>query len=81
MTNHDCSHLLHDISDYLDGEASAAVCAELEKHLAECENCRVVVNTTQKTIDLVRELPQPGMPHHLRQRLVAQVQLEIFTDE
>ena len=81
MIDHDCSHLLHDISDYLDGEASAAVCAELEKHLAECENCRVVVNTTKKTIDLVRELPQPGMPDHLRQRLYAQVQLGEFSNE
>jgi len=81
MSEHDCSHLLGDLSNYLDGDASAAVCAEIEKHMAECENCRVVVNTLEKTIDLVRDLPRPGMPDHLRRRLITQVEIGQFKDE
>ena len=37
-----CAHLLADLSDYLDGEAAAEVCAAIERHLADCEDCRVV---------------------------------------
>lgn len=74
----DCHYLLADLSDYLDGEASAEVCAEIERHLAECENCRVVVNTLEKTITLYRELPQPEMPDAVRQRLYRRLNLEQF---
>ena len=73
-----CHHLLDDLSPYLDGEASAAVCAEIERHLATCDNCRVVVDTLNKTVLLYRDLPQPALPDDVRSRLFQSLDLEEF---
>jgi len=73
-----CHHLLDDLSTYLDGNASAALCAEIERHLETCENCRVVVDTMNKTVLLYRDLPQPTLPDDVRTRLYQSLDLETF---
>jgi anti-sigma factor RsiW len=78
MEHENCQHLLDDLSDFLDGEASAEVCAEIERHLASCENCRVMVDTLRKTVILYRELPQPELPQDARQRLYQALDLEVY---
>ncbi len=69
MPDHQCAHLLEGLSPYLDGEASAALCAEIEQHLAGCENCRAVVDTLRKTITLYRRMPRTDLPEETRERL------------
>lgn len=49
-----CAKLLGQISEYIDGELEAKICAEIELHLSECKDCQVLVDTTQKTIALYR---------------------------
>ncbi|MCB9418653.1 MAG: zf-HC2 domain-containing protein [Ardenticatenaceae bacterium] len=78
MEHDNCQHLLDDLSDFLDGEASAEVCAEIERHLAGCENCRVMVDTLRKTIVLYHELPQPEVPEDARRRLYQALDLNDF---
>lgn len=51
---HNCQELLGHIHDYIDGELEAKLCAELEQHLAGCEDCRVMVDTTEKMLILYR---------------------------
>ncbi len=77
MSPQDCHHLLGDLSEYVDGEASAEFCAELERHLAECENCRIVVDTLRKTVLLYHDLPQPEMPAAARERLYKALNLPL----
>ncbi len=76
MNTQQCRHLLADLSAYLDGEASAELCAEIERHLEGCGDCQVVVNTTRKTIELVRALPQPDLPEDARKRLYKSLDLD-----
>lgn len=71
-----CLELLGDLSAYVDGEAETAVCAALEQHLANCDNCRVVVDTLHKTIFLYQQLPQPDLPAGARERLIARLHLD-----
>jgi anti-sigma factor RsiW len=78
MADHDCRHLLGDVSDFVEGEASAAICAEIERHLADCENCRVVVDTLRQTIKLYHALPQPSLPADARERLYRSLDLQAF---
>jgi predicted anti-sigma-YlaC factor YlaD len=79
MSDHNgCRDMLGDLSDYLDREASAALCAEIDKHLADCENCRVVVDTLSHTIMLYRTLPHPEMSESLRERLYKTLDLQPF---
>jgi RNA polymerase sigma-70 factor (ECF subfamily) len=79
MPNHNdkdgCRHLLADLSEYLDGEASDEICAEIEGHMAGCEDCRAVIDTLTKTIMLYRTMPQPDLPDGMRQRLYKSLDL------
>jgi len=72
-----CQHLLGDLSDYLDSEVSAELCAEIEEHMDGCDNCQVVIDTMRKTILLYREMPQPDMPDSVRQRLYKALDLDL----
>lgn len=69
MEHHNCHELLGGLSDFLDGEASAELCAEIQRHMAGCEKCRVVVDTLGKTIKLYRQLPKSDVPDSARERL------------
>jgi anti-sigma factor RsiW len=50
-----CKYFLGFLSDYVDGELSEDLCREIENHTAECQNCRVVVETLHKTISLYHQ--------------------------
>lgn len=78
MNPESCHHLLDDLSDFLDGETTDEICAEIERHLADCENCQVMVDTLRKTILLYRELPQPPLPDDARDRLYHALDLDAF---
>lgn len=86
MTEHqhqhdECRRLLASLSDYVDGVLDARLCQEIEAHMAECENCRVVVNTLAKTVDLYRSTPAPELPIDVRTRLYASLNLDDFLHE
>jgi predicted anti-sigma-YlaC factor YlaD len=73
-----CQHLLGDLSEYLDGEGTQEICAEIERHLQECDNCRVVFDTLRKTVLLYRDLPRPQMSTAARQRLYHALDLDAY---
>lgn len=74
-----CERLLGSLSEYIDGELSPELCQELEKHLAGCENCRVVLNTTKRTIDLVQApVENPRLPEDVRERLFKRLNLDDY---
>ena len=57
------------MSEYIDAEMLECVCAELEKHLLECEHCRIEVNTLKRTIHLFKMMPCDQVPGGLEERL------------
>jgi len=71
-----CRGLLKELSEYIDGELDESLCAEIERHLNECGNCRVMVDTLRKTIILYRETGHQDIPPEARQRLYAVLELE-----
>lgn len=57
MENHthnheECKKYLVLLSDYVDGDLDQDLCSHLEKHMAGCEDCTIVVNTLKRTVDL-----------------------------
>ena len=40
-THNNCEGLLGSLSDYIDGDLGAELCRQIEKHIAECEDCRI----------------------------------------
>ena len=82
MTDHahmNCENLLGSLSEYIDGELSPELCREIEKHLAGCENCRVILNTTKRTIDLVQApVEKSELPEDVRERLFKRLNLDDY---
>ena len=64
-----CRRYIGTLSDYVDGELDDELCGEIEGHMETCENCRVVVNTLNKTVTLYHRLPSPEMPNAVKERL------------
>lgn len=50
-----CSDFVAEIGNLLDGEVSAERRAHLEAHLAVCEACTVVYDSTRKTIRILAD--------------------------
>lgn len=50
-----CDELVKYLSDYIDNNLNGDLMAAAEEHLATCDNCRVVLNSTQQMILLYRE--------------------------
>ncbi|MCD6339086.1 MAG: zf-HC2 domain-containing protein, partial [Verrucomicrobia bacterium] len=45
-----CRELLEQLNQYVDGDIDPALCEEIERHLADCDPCQVMVDTLPKTI-------------------------------
>lgn len=64
-----CGDLLALLSDYVDGDAEPGLCRDLEKHLKNCDPCKVVVDTIHKTIRLYRKNKPCDLPPEFQSRL------------
>jgi anti-sigma factor RsiW len=71
-----CHELLGQLSAYIDGDLDTALCAELEAHMAECPDCRVMVDTTRRTIVLYRSQSPASLPADVKDRLFRVLKLE-----
>lgn len=70
-----CRHMLGDLSDYIDGELEAELCAEIEQHMECCENCRIVVDTLTRTVTLYHDHGHRPLPDDVKGRLFAALNL------
>jgi predicted anti-sigma-YlaC factor YlaD len=64
-----CRSVLLELSSYLDGDLDVTVLAELEVHLKRCEDCRIIVDTTRKTIEIYCKAEAIPLPDDVRIRL------------
>ena len=71
-----CGELLGALSDYIDGELEARLCAEIEAHMRDCPDCQIMVDTLRKTVVLYRLHGQVEVPPDVRSRLYAVLDLE-----
>jgi RNA polymerase sigma-70 factor (ECF subfamily) len=65
----DCKRILEELNLYIDGELEKELCEELEAHLLGCDGCRIVLDTTQKTIRFYRDQTPMELPDSVRNRL------------
>lgn len=64
-----CENLIHELSDFIDGDLDGALKKELESHLKDCEDCRLVVDQTKKTIEVFCDSEPVELPGEVRARL------------
>jgi anti-sigma factor (TIGR02949 family) len=57
-----CRELFERLSEYLDGELSPELCAEIRRHMDGCDPCINFAKTLKATADLCRRLPAHRVP-------------------
>lgn len=78
MEEKNCKSLLGSLSEYVDGNAQEDLCRELERHLADCDNCRIVVDTLKKTVSLYQSNTDTDLPVAVRERLFKRLDLDEY---
>jgi anti-sigma factor RsiW len=78
-----CDSLLASLSDYVDGTLSDKLCLEIEQHMAECQDCHIVVDTLKKTVTLVHDCTEDcaELPDQVRERLFKTLNLEDYLEK
>ncbi len=78
--NSTCKSLLGLLSDFVDGDLNEELCREIESHVAECQNCRIVVDTLRKTILLYHQSAEESVEidEAFRQKLFRTLNLEDY---
>jgi anti-sigma factor RsiW len=64
-----CQDAIRELSNYIDGELDGALRQELESHLNDCADCRLVVDQTKKTIEIFCDSEPVELPGDVRARL------------
>ena len=64
-----CKKVVMQLSSYLDGLLDSAMRTDLEEHLSRCTDCRVVVDTCRKTIQIFCNSEPVPLPEDVRSRL------------
>ena len=66
-----CKQFLDELNAFLDDETDDEFRAKLNRHVSECPNCWVVVDTTKKTIDVYKGMEPTPIPEPVRTKLLA----------
>lgn len=64
-----CTDLLSHLSDYFDDQLSPELREEVRVHTAECQHCKVVLDTTHQTIEVYKGSEVYEVSAELRERL------------
>jgi anti-sigma factor RsiW len=64
-----CKGVIHELSNYIDGDLDSVVKQELERHLEHCEDCTMVVDQTRKSIEMLCDSQPVSLPDDVRSRL------------
>jgi len=72
-----CDQFLAEFGDYLNDEAGSDLRTRLEEHLRECKTCRVIVDTTRKTVRIVTDSCSFALPDDAFEPIVDQIMARI----
>lgn len=72
-----CKDFLNELSEFLDDSVDQEIRAKLEKHVSECPNCWVILDTTQKTIKVYKGMVPQQIPVDIHSRLMTALQKKL----
>ena len=72
-----CKDFLNELSDFLDDAVDQEIRAKIEKHVSECPNCWVILDTTQKTIKVYKGMVPQQIPTDIHSRLMKALQKKL----
>ena len=68
-----CTEFLSQLTDYFDGQIAPELLEEVRAHLAGCNHCEIVLNTTRQTIEVYRDNEIYQISDDLQERLHAAI--------
>lgn len=69
-----CKQFLQELNDYLDPNTDAEMKRRLETHVTQCPNCFVIVDTTQKTLQIYKGVEPQSVPEDVKTRLLKAIE-------
>ena len=72
-----CKDLLAELNTFLDDSADPGLRQELQRHVNECPNCWVVVDTTQKTLKVFKGMQVQEIPSGIEARVMQALERKI----
>ena len=72
-----CSDVLTELGNYLDDDLANEVRSQLEQHLAHCKTCKVIYDSTRKTLKVVTESESFELPEGVSESLVDKIMSQI----
>ena len=69
----DCRSVIAELGNYLDEDCAADLRRHLEAHFEKCPSCRVLVDSTRKTISLVTDSGSFELPMDLSSKIRAKI--------
>lgn len=64
-----CKGIVAELEHYFDEELEPSLRAEIEQHLGKCKKCRLIVDTTRKTVQIFCNSEPAPLPDDTRRRL------------
>jgi predicted anti-sigma-YlaC factor YlaD len=64
-----CRSIIKELANYFDEALDPILKTSIEKHLEGCEDCRIVVDTTRKTIQIFCNSEPAPLPEETKTRL------------
>ena len=68
-----CQDFITELGSLLDQELAAEIREQLEAHLAECNTCQVLYDSTRKTLRIVTESGSFEYPEPISEPLVSKI--------
>ena len=72
-----CDQVLAELSKFLDDEAAVSLRRDLEAHLADCRTCRVLYDSTLKTLRIVIDSRSFDLPEGMSERMIEAIMKKV----
>lgn len=68
-----CADFMAEIGNYLEGDTAVEVRAQLEQHLAHCNSCQIIVDSSRKTLQIVTDSGSFDLPDSVMKPITKQI--------
>ena len=72
-----CADFMAEVGEYLDGDAAVEVLAQLREHIAHCQTCSVLVDSSRKMLKVVTDAGSFDLPQAAYRPLAQEIMARI----
>jgi len=75
-----CDEFFVEFADYLENQVSPEVRQELELHLSQCRACRVLYDSSTKTVKIITESRSFELPQSVSEPIIKRVMAKLRSE-